>query len=511
MLGTGLLLMISLKAQYITQMEYYIDTDPGFGAGTPVTFSPGFPDNSLAEASFSIPTAGLKPGIHQVNVRVKDSASVWSEVTSAIFTTVDLTGIKNISQMEYFVDMDPGFGMGTQLPITPGNLVQKTFSINISGLTIGFHQVVVRVKNTDGKWSILKMDLFYAYPPVYGNISKLEYYIDSDPGFDNGIQVPVTAGPEITKIFSINTTGITPGIHQVNIRAKDTQGRWSILSGSLFLNIETSVPGIVQMEYFIDNDPGFGLANQVPVTPGNNISEIFTVDTTGMGPGVHYILARVKDSRGRWSITNYSAFVFLDIKAFIEALYDPNTGEMIKTWDDMGEHFPGDIVDTISIKLADHNYPYTILFNFHGASLLKNGLCKVHLGTVTPGTYYIIADYKNAITTWSSNPVSIGSASNAYDFTDAQSEAFGDNLKLMSDGMYAMYSGDINIAGILYPDPALKDGMIDQEDMYYIFDSYNNGDYGYFTQDLNGDGMVDSNDMYLAYDNFLLGAFMITP
>ncbi|MEW4925758.1 CARDB domain-containing protein [Algibacter sp. 2305UL17-15] len=76
----------------ITSLEYFYDTDPGFGGGTVATLNPtGNPD----EYTLDLETTDLDCGLHDFYIRIKNQGEVWSlydlglgiEVTSA--TDVD--------------------------------------------------------------------------------------------------------------------------------------------------------------------------------------------------------------------------------------------------------------------------------------------------------------------------------------------------------------------------------------------------------------------------------------
>lgn len=67
------------------------------------------------------------------------------------------------------------------------------------------------------------------------NISKIEYYIDTDPGFGVAIDVPITATTPINSLnVTVPTTGLTDGFHQFFARAKDVNGEWSMVSSHQF-------------------------------------------------------------------------------------------------------------------------------------------------------------------------------------------------------------------------------------------------------------------------------------
>ncbi|MDQ3020014.1 MAG: hypothetical protein M3R36_05520 [Bacteroidota bacterium] len=74
-----------------------------------------------------------------------------------------------------------------------------------------------------------------------------------------------------------------------------------------------------------------------------------------------------------------------------------------------------------------------------------------------------------------------------YDFTNSNTQAYGDNLKLTGD-KYCTFSGDVN-----------QDGIIDLSD----FEIYDNDVFIFRTglrlpADLNGDNIVEIEDMLIA-------------
>jgi gliding motility-associated-like protein len=69
---------------------------------------------------------------------------------------------------------------------------------------------------------------------------------------------------------------------------------------SIFVN--TSWGQIVEAEYFIDSDPGVGLATPLNINPGNTLDTTFSIPTTGQPPGLHVLHIRAKDNNNAWSL-----------------------------------------------------------------------------------------------------------------------------------------------------------------------------------------------------------------
>lgn len=227
----------------------------------------------------------------------------------------------NIVKAEYFIDNDPGFGLAVNIhPLAPAtHLNELSFSANVNNIEVGLHQLFVRVQNANGKWSISNRTLFYkaANAGAVPHILKAEYFFDQEPagGFGSGTNIPVVAGTAILgQNFSAATENLSTGLHNLFIRVKDANGLWSTASRTLFYKAPAlgDLPNIVQAEYFIDSDPGFG--NGIPIA-FSSMAVVPAIpikaNVTGLTDGIHKFYLRVKDIHGKWSISNISNFSVL--------------------------------------------------------------------------------------------------------------------------------------------------------------------------------------------------------
>lgn len=144
-------------AQIVNNAEYFFDTDPGPGNGTPISIStPGVSVTFPAQ----IPT-NLLPGFHWLGIRVKDSDGKWSLFQRKDFyVSQPGTDLPIITRAEYFFDNDPGVGGGTPLNFqTTGFSVSQTFPITVPvSMTGGTHYLAIRVKDQAGHWSLFQRD-----------------------------------------------------------------------------------------------------------------------------------------------------------------------------------------------------------------------------------------------------------------------------------------------------------------------------------------------------------------
>ena len=228
----------------ILKAEYFYDSDPGFGQGTNIPIAPTFD----LSGSFAVNLTGLTSGVHRIYLRTQDSVKSWSLTNIGSFyllpivTTIPAnTNPANISKAEYFIDTDPGFGQGTDIPVTTSSdvTINNAF-INLTGLSNGVHRVYVRTKNINGRWSLTNLSVFSIVAasvtipanPVAGNITKFEYFFDTDPGFGNGTKINVTPTLDLNNYsFVADVSALNDGTHTLYIRTYDG---WSITNTRSF-------------------------------------------------------------------------------------------------------------------------------------------------------------------------------------------------------------------------------------------------------------------------------------
>lgn len=218
-------------------LEYFIDTDPGHGLGTSVPITSAY---EISDINFSVDISSISAGFHTLYLRAKDEADQWSITHNRTFfkLTVPEAGNADIVEVEYFIDTDPGFGSGTSVPVTPSSTISDlTFAVDLTSVSSGFHTLYVRAKDSQGAWSLTNISQFYTdgLPAELSDIVRVEYFIDTDPGFGLGTPLSITNGEDVTADFSIDLTGTPDGVHTLYVRAEDSNGNWSITNMSNFI------------------------------------------------------------------------------------------------------------------------------------------------------------------------------------------------------------------------------------------------------------------------------------
>jgi hypothetical protein len=293
----------------ISRGEYFFDADPGVGGGTMFTFSP----ITTPDLVLSIPFSELDNGFHSLYFRFKDSNGKWgiSQNRPFYIYTVPQIQQSNLNAVEYYLDSDPGVGLGQGLPIaTNGNFVG---TIDLSDITPGFHILNVRYKDSNGKWGIGQSRVFYIEKNslfVEKSIAQLEYYIDTDPGV--GLGSPLTLDENKDFIGAIDLEGVEPGFHQLNTRYKDSKGNWGIAQTRQFYisPVTNQTLFVDRIEYFFDeNDPGAG--NAVPIellAPSLEIDLEALIATADLEIGIHTLNIRIRNSDRNWSLIESREF-----------------------------------------------------------------------------------------------------------------------------------------------------------------------------------------------------------
>lgn len=230
---------------------------------------------------------------------------------------------QTITRVEYYVDTDPGYGLATTVAITEAVTINDlAFQVPMTNLTDGLHKLHIRARDNNGRWSqieshpFLRVTLVSQVQPVVPKITQIEYFLDTDPGFGLATQVTISSAETINSFtIPVSMTNVAEGLHTFYVRAKDENGRWATVSNHPFLRISGAVPAAIpvpnlaQVEYFIDTDPGFGLATSIPITSTTNATLNTTVSLSGLALGQHYMHIRAKDINGRWSQVNSYTFI----------------------------------------------------------------------------------------------------------------------------------------------------------------------------------------------------------
>ena len=220
----------------------------------------------------------------------------------------------NITAMEYYLDLDPGQGNGTPVPVTPNTDLNIFELIPTVSLSSGFHTIYFRVQDAAGVWSMSEAQPFFislSTTEVQNNIDLVEYFFEVDPSYGLGITLPQTPTTNLDFTEMVDVSSLGAGFHTIYFRVRDEAGQWSATeSEPFFISVSTTetTNNIDLVEYFFDLDPGFGAGTLLPQTPATNLDFTEMVDVSSLGAGFHTIYFRVRDEAGQWSATESEPF-----------------------------------------------------------------------------------------------------------------------------------------------------------------------------------------------------------
>ncbi|MFZ4414285.1 MAG: hypothetical protein ACOYOV_14475 [Bacteroidales bacterium] len=195
----------------------------------------------------------------------------------------------------------------------------------------------------------------------------------------------------------------------------------------------------------------------------------------------------------------------LNLTVFLQGFYPGSGSLMNKCKDYVGsatvDKFSGTTVDTITVELHDATTYATIVYKAYNVPLNQNGTASIIINNPNSyiSSYYITVKTRNHIETTTAAPVSFAASLVSYDFSNAISKAYGNNLKQIGN-IYCIFAGDIN-----------QDGIVNTIDRNITNNNYRLSVMGYSVDDINGDGQVNTVDRNYCNNNFSMSIGKITP
>ena len=313
-------------SQNITYAEYFIDSDPGFGNGTPITFTPGEP----IDINFLIDTNSpeFTIGYHNIYIRVRDENGIWSMNEARPIVIKDTASFNpsvpyEINKLEYFIDNDPGHGNATDLSVPTGQIIDINDLLATGPLSDGIHLIGFRAKTTGGCWGITEYRPIFIKDntitePTIPDVTAIEYFFDTDPGLGQAIPLPSFsqgASFDINEILP-ETDQLAPGLHTLVVRAKNAYGHWGLVEKRPVIikdysPVDSAKANITRIEYFIDGvDPGVGKATAVSISPDTviDLDPVLIPTEPTLIDGEHTITFRAMNEVGTWGLAETDTF-----------------------------------------------------------------------------------------------------------------------------------------------------------------------------------------------------------
>jgi hypothetical protein len=306
----------------ISQAEFFWNSDPGVGSGTPFVAA----DGNYSAAFEQLLKNGLQAprrGQSLFTARVKDGAGNWSVVFNTIVNvdSFDLHpgySLQKIIAAEYWWNNDPGQGSGVQLLALDGNLnaaFEYLFNNGLSAPSFGRNVFNVRIKDGNNSWSpvfstIVNVDssdthLGYALQ----NLTQAEYWWNND----SASTAPLLAldgnlNAAFEYLFKNGLSAPSFGRHVFKVRVKDGFNNWSPVFSTV-VNVDSldTHPGyalqkLIQAEYWWNNDSN-AISTLLALDGNINAAfeNLFKDNLVAPRFGKSVFSVRVKDGFNNWS------------------------------------------------------------------------------------------------------------------------------------------------------------------------------------------------------------------
>jgi hypothetical protein len=201
------------------------------------------------------------------------------------------------------------------------------------------------------------------------------------------------------------------------------------------------------------------------------------------------------------------ALVRASVKVMLEGPFDAATGLMYKSLNTgailatrfVGATIPSEAVDSVTIELRDSaSAASATVRKFRPAWLMTDGTIRSFAdpaknyieADVSSNGYYLLVHHRNHLSIRSAVKHALNAAAaTAYDFTIAQSQAYGtEPMKQLAASVFGLYAGDANGSGIITSS--------DANDVFGLLNVT-----GYNANDVNLSGIVSAADANVVFGN----------
>lgn len=471
---------------------------------------------TLSIQSYGAPGTVCLPGYDEIDITI-DEIPVANAGTDQIICwneTINLSGTVS------------GGGNGSWSTTSGGtfgdeNSLITTYTPSASDLAAGF-AVLSLTADFNGQCPGTYSDVTITLNPEIILTSSVTN-VDCN-GFSNGeIQVIATGGTApyqyqldaLPQVPSDLFTGLNAGTYTVTV--EDANGCTSTLPVTITEPSALSVSLSQTAETCAGNDGSATAIVNGGTSPYNyewNTGAV-TSSLTGITSGTYTVT--VTDDRGCPAVIESisvngplpgSCGITLNVRSLVQGYFDDLSSEMRTVLLNSGVSGSTALQsDTLEISLMSDVSPYAMVATLKGVADVEGN---VSLFFNTPGlsgnNFYIRVMNRNAIETWSANPVLMNTVT-SYDFTTSSSQAFGNNQVQLSSGEYALWSGDISDGITDY----VQDGVISSNDYSLIENEVQAFLSGYIASDITGDGVISSDDYSLIENNVQLFISVVRP
>jgi hypothetical protein len=190
--------------------------------------------------ALNVSAANLSVGPHYLEVRMAGTNGVWCEWQGQWFR---VSGPVTLTAAEWFVDTDPGLGLGKPIPLpADGAWNEAEEDLLVSGVTVtnlptGRHTLFVRCQDSSGDWGLTNSTVFYVAAEL--SIVAAEWTANPNANAGSGFPMQLTATTNtLTGEVSLEATNTTLAVgtnycavYPLFVRVQDSLGRWSTREG----------------------------------------------------------------------------------------------------------------------------------------------------------------------------------------------------------------------------------------------------------------------------------------
>ncbi|MEZ4776972.1 MAG: T9SS type A sorting domain-containing protein [Bacteroidia bacterium] len=150
--GTG-----NTATAFLSESEFFFDTDPGAGNGTPLPITV----SDTTSFAFTAASTGLNTGFHTLFIRKRNLDGTWGLFEGRTFYVQgEKQPERSLVEMAWYFDNDSAFATAHRMPLAPTGDLDDLFTFSSDSLPNGEHVLFVRVKDTAGVWSLPRRDTF---------------------------------------------------------------------------------------------------------------------------------------------------------------------------------------------------------------------------------------------------------------------------------------------------------------------------------------------------------------
>jgi len=160
------------------------------------------------------------------------------------------------------------------------------------------------------KWIMILGLALLTYSLPAQQVTQYEYWTDGSFATRTSVNLASPA-TDVTVTFQYNTAALSNGLHSMNTRFRDSNGKWSCVQTDYFFKTAALGNGsntIIASEYWFDSD-FVGRTAETISSPVDDAIISKSVDVSALSSGLHVLNFRFQDAMGQWSCVQTDYFL----------------------------------------------------------------------------------------------------------------------------------------------------------------------------------------------------------